>query len=125
MIKQEKIRQMVQNELYLQTQFSKDKFATRYFKPDYVALQRLKAIILFVILYVIYLVFYVVKFFYIDGGDMLHFDYQGFVIEKVIWMFVLGLAVAGIATLIASNRYEEAAKRIAEHEDAVAEIAEM
>ncbi len=125
MIKQEKIRQMVQNELYLQTQYKKDKFAIHYFKADYVALQRLKAIILFVVLYIIYILFYVVKLFYVDNGDMLHFDYQGFVIEKVIWMFVLGLIVGGLATFIASRRYEEAAERIIEHEDAVQEIVEM
>ncbi len=125
MIKKEKIRQMVRNEVYLQSQFRQDCFAVRYYKADYVGLQRIKCLIVFGILYIMYWIYYAFKIFYVEGEGLLHFDYQGFVIKVVILMIVLGAIVGVVATVIASNRYEQASKRIMEHEDLVSEIARM
>lgn len=124
MLSQQKIRQMVQNEVYLKTQFKDDKFVAKYFKSDYVGLQRIKALIVFFILFVCYILFDVFRRFYVESEDMLNFDYQGYVIKAVVALVLIGAGIAVLATFIASIRYEEASQRVYDHEDAIKEIAE-
>lgn len=124
MLSQQKIRQMVKNEVYLKTQFKDDQFVVKYFKSDYVGLQRIKSLIVFVILYIAYLFFDVFRRFYVESEDMLNFDYQGYVIKAVVFLVLIGAGIALLATFIASVRYEDACRRVYDHEDTIKEIAE-
>ncbi len=112
-------------EAYKQKGYMRDSFAERFYKNDYIGSERLKSKIWLTIFYAIYLVFIVVKDFYVDGVDMLHYDYQGFVINALIWYLILSFIVSGVTSLVCSRRYDEAKKRIDEYHKSVEQILEM
>ena len=95
MVSKKKIQLMVQAEGYRQKNYREDSFAERYYKNDYIGHERIKSKIWFTLFYAVYLVFNAVKMFWIDGVDMLHFDYQGFVIKALVWYLIFCLIITG------------------------------
>ncbi len=122
MVSKKKIQLMVQAEGYRQKNYREDSFAERYYKNDYIGHERIKSKIWFTLFYAVYLVFIAVKMFWIDGVDMLHFDYQGFVIKTLVWYLIFCLIISGITSLICSRRYDKAKERIARYHETVEQI---
>lgn len=119
----EKIKLMLKAETYRQTEYSKDAFAQKYFKNDYLGMQRLISMIWLTIFYALYLAFVVIRDFYVNTADMLHFDYKGFVVKALIIYLLLAVAVCIVTTLFAERRYDKAKVRIEEYCDLVDQIA--
>ena len=64
MINKEKIRLMTQAAAYESSSLRRDSFAKRYYKKDYVGLEKLKSKIWFTVFYAVYLVYFAVDEFY-------------------------------------------------------------
>lgn len=122
MISKEKIRLMAQAASYESSQYRQDAFAKRYYKKDYIGLEKLKSKIWVTVFYVIYLVYTAVDEFYVKGADLLHYDYTGFVIHALVWYVILLLIVSGVTAVIYSNRYDRAKKRIDQYYDTLEQI---
>ena len=113
---------MVQAEGYRQKDYRSDSFAERYYKNDYIGHERIKSKIWFTIFYALYLVYLAVKIFWVDKQDMLHFDYQGFVIKMLIWYLVCSFIISGVTSWICSRRYEKAKKRMDAYHETIESI---
>lgn len=116
---------MVQAEGYRQKDYRNDSFAERYYKNDYIGHERIKSKIWFTLFYAMYLVYLAVKIFWVEKQDMLHFDYQGFVIKALIWYLVFCFIISGVTSWICSRRYEKAKKRMDEYHETIESIQEM
>lgn len=125
MVSKKKIQMMTKAEGYRQKSYREDSFAERFYKNDYIGMERIKSKIWFTIFYALYLLFILVKTFWVEGGDMLHFDYQGFVIKALVWYLIFSLIISGVSSLICSKRYDQAKKRIDAYHDTVDQIIKM
>lgn len=122
MVNKEKIRLMAQAASYESSGFQRDAFAKRYYKKDYIGLEKLKSKIWLTVFYVIYLVYTAVDEFYVKGADLLHYDYTGFVLNALLWYVILMLAVSGITAIVYGNRYDRAKRRIDKYYETLEEI---
>ena len=62
-------------------QFRRDGFIRRYYKADYIALNRFITKVWMTLFYAAGLVAYIFQLVYVESVDLLHVDYQGFVIN--------------------------------------------
>ena len=112
MLSKEKIRMMTQAAVYEKRYYRRDLFAGRFFKNDYIGLERLKTKIWLTIFYGIFLAGYLFNLVYIEQVDLLHFNYQGFVIRVVVIYLLLGFAVSLLTSAVYGPRYDKASKRL-------------
>ena len=100
MINKEKIQLMAQAASYEASSFQKDAFAKRYYKKDYIGLEKLKSKIWITVFYVVYLMYTAID------------DYTGFVIHALVWYAILLLIISGVTAVVYGSRYDKAKKRI-------------
>ena len=125
MINKEKIRLMTLAAGYESTELRRDSFAKRYYKKDYVGIEKLKSKIWLTVFYAIYLVYFAVDEFYVMSADLLHYDYTGFVINALVGYIILLMVVSGITAVVHGNRYDKAKKRIDQYYDLLEQISEI
>lgn len=125
MINKDKIRLMAKAASYESDGLRHDAFAKRYYKKDYIGLEKLKSKIWITVFYVIYLFYKAVDEFYIQGADLLHYDYTAFVIQALVWYAILLLIVSGVTAVIFSVRYDKAKKRVDAYYETLEEINEI
>ena len=113
---------MAQAANYESSDFQKDSFAKRYYKKDYVGIEKLKSKIWLTVFYAIYLIYFAVDEFYVKGADLLHYDYVGFVVNALAWYFVLMLIISGITAMVHGNRYDRAKKRMDQYYETLEKI---
>ncbi|MCI8633074.1 MAG: hypothetical protein HFE64_06310 [Lachnospiraceae bacterium] len=122
MINKEKIQLMTQAASYETSSFQKDAFAKRYYKKDYIGLEKLKSKIWLTVFYIVYLMYTAIDEFYVKGADLLHYDYTGFVIHALVWYAILLLVISGITAVVYGARYDKAKKRIDHYYDLLDQI---
>ncbi len=122
MVNKEKIRLMARAASYESTGFQRDAFAKRYYKKDYIGLEKLKSKIWLTLFYIVYLVYTAVDEFYVQGADLLHYDYTGFVLNALVGYIVLLLVISAITAVVYGNRYDRAKKRIDQYYETLEEI---
>ena len=112
MISKKKIRMMTQAAIYEKRYYRRDAFVQRYYKSDYIGMERLKSKIWLTIFYGISLVAYMFDQVYNQAVDLLHYDYQGFVIKAVLIYLALGVVISIITSSVYGPRYDKANRRI-------------
>ena len=112
MLSKEKIRMMTKAAIYEKQYYRRDLFASRFYKNDYIGLERLKTKIWMTIFYGVFLVGYLFNLVYIEQVDLLHFDYQGFVFRAVVIYLIFGFVISLITSAVYGPRYEKASKRL-------------
>lgn len=112
MLSKEKIRIMAQAAAYEKRYFRRDLFASRYYKNDYIGMERLKTKIWMTIFFGVYLAGYLFNLVYIEQIDLLHFDYRGFVFRAVVIYLLLGFVISLITSWVYGQRYDKASKRL-------------
>lgn len=122
LVNKEKIILMCKAAAYESDGLRNDAFAKRYYKQDYIDLQRLKMRIWTTIFYLIYWVYYLVKEFYIDGANLLHYNYGALFIKVFFYYAILLIAVSWIAGFVHSIRFDIAKKRVDDYYDLLASI---
>ncbi len=125
MINKEKIRLMTQAAGYELSDLRRDSFAKRFYKKDYVGIEKLKSKIWLTVFYAVYLIYYAVDEFYVKGADLLHYDYTGFVINALVGYLILLLIVSGVTAVVHGNRYDKAKKRVDRYYDLLEQINEI
>lgn len=93
-------------------QFRRDFFVKRYFKADYIALNRFVTKIWLTLFYCIFLAAYAFILVYVEGVDLLHFNYQGFVVKAVLLYLGLSLISSLLTSAVYGTRYAKAEKRM-------------
>ena len=122
MINKEKIRLMARAASYEASDLQRDAFAKRYYKKDYIGMEKLKSKIWATLFYIVYLVYTAVDVFYIQGADLLHYDYTGFVIRALVIYAALLLIVSGITAHVYNTPYDKAKERIDAYYEILEEI---
>lgn len=123
MINKKKIQIMAQDAIYMLRGHHKDSIAERYFKNDYLGSERMKNMVIFTIVYIFYVLYEIGRDFYVAvAPDFLHFDYEGYIIEKIIIYIVLAIIIAVLTTICASIRYDAALANIDRHEEVVKKL---
>ncbi len=122
LVNKEKIILMCKAAAYESGKLRDDAYAKRYYKQDYIDLQRLKLRIWTTVFYLIYWVYYLVKEFYIEGANLLHYNYGALFIKVFFYYAILLIAVSWIAGFIHSIRFDIAKKRVDEYYDLLASI---
>lgn len=103
---------MAQAAAYEKRYFRRDLFASRYYKNDYIGMERLKTKIWMTIFFGVYLAGYLFNLVYIEQIDLLHFDYRGFVFRAVVIYLLLGFVISLITSWVYGQRYDKASKRL-------------
>ena len=103
---------MTQAEIYEKRYYRRDAFFQRYYKNDYIGMERLKSKIWLTIFYGISLVAYMFDQVYNQAVDLLHYDYQGFVIKAVLIYLALGIIISIITSSVYGPRYDKANRRL-------------
>jgi uncharacterized membrane protein YbhN (UPF0104 family) len=124
-VSKKKIQLMVQAEGYHQKDYPNDSFAERYYKHDYIGHERIKSTIWFTLFYAVYVLYQAVEIFWVEKQDMLHFDYQGFVIRALIIYLIGCFVIAAITSWICSRRYDKAKQRMDTYHETVEAIQSM
>ena len=125
MINKEKIRLMTQAAAYESSGLQRDSFAKRFYKKDYVGLEKLKSKIWLTVFYAAYLVYFAVDEFYVNSADLLHYDYVGFALNAVVGYLILIWIISAISGVAHSSRYDKAKKRIDQYYDLLEQINEI
>ncbi len=125
MINKEKVLLMARAASYESSGLRRDSFAKRYYKTDYVGIEKLKSKIWLTVFYAAYLIYFAVDEFYVKGADLLHYDYTGFVINALVGYLILLLVVSGITAAVHGSRYDKAKKRIDQYYDLLEQINEI
>lgn len=125
MINKEKVRLMAQAAGYESSELQRDSFAKRFYKKDYVGMEKLKSKIWFTVFYAIYLVYFAVDEFYVKGADLLHYDYVGFLVNAVAVYLILLLIISGITAVVHGARYDKAKSRIDHYYELLEQINEF
>lgn len=112
MLSKEKIRMMAKAASYEKMQYRKDLFASRYYKNDYIGLERLKTKVWLTIFYGVFIAGYLFNLVYVEQADLLHFDYQGFVFRALVIYLLLSFVISMITSAVYGPRYEKASKRL-------------
>ena len=115
MLSKEKIRMMTKAASYEKMYYRKDLFASRYYKNDYIGLERLKTKVWMTIIFGVILAGYLFNLVYIEQIDLLHFDYQGFAIRVVIIYLLVSFAISMITSAVYGPKYERASRRLEEY----------
>lgn len=122
MINKEKIRLMAKAASYESSGYRQDSFAKRFYKKDYVGLEKLKSRIWLTIFYAICIVCFAIDEFYVKGADLLHYDYIGLAINVLLGYVVLLLIVSGVTAMVHGNRYDAAKKRMDQYYETLEKI---
>lgn len=113
MVNEQKIRIMTHAALYEDSQqFRRDGFIRRYYKADYIALNRFITKVWMTLFYVAGLVAYIFQLVYVESVDLLHFDYQGFVIKAVAIYLLISVLISLLSSAVYGTRYAKAEKRM-------------
>ncbi len=112
MVSREKIRMMAQAAVYEKQYYRQDMFAERYFKNDYIGLERVKTKIWMTVFFVMFVAGYLFNQVYVEQVDLLFFDYKGFVIKALIVYLVLSIIISFLTSAVYGPRYERASRRL-------------
>ena len=112
MYSREKIRMMTQAAIYEKKYYRKDMFAERYYKNDYIGLERIKTKIWLTIFFGMYIGWSLFDQVYVQQVDLLIFNYKEFVIRTVIIYLVLSFIVSVITSLVYGPKYDKANRRL-------------
>lgn len=122
MVNTEKIRLMAQAAAYEQRQYARDSFANRYYKQDYVDKERLRAGIFATIFYILFWAYEAVCIFYLNGVDLLTYDYVGLCIRILVEYVALLILVSVITGAVHSRRFDKAKQRMDSYYDLLDQI---
>ena len=112
MVSREKIRMMAQAAIYEKRYYREDMFTERYFKNDYIGLERIKTKIWMTFFFALYIVGYLFIQVYVEKVDLLFFDYKGFVIKALIVYLVISIVISVLTSAVYGPRYEKASRRL-------------
>lgn len=112
MLSKEKIRMMTQAAVYEKQYYRHDRFAERYYKNDYIGLERLRTKIWMTFFYALTLGTYLFYQVYVEQVDLLHYDYKGIVIKAVIIYLIISLVISILTSLVYGPRYDRASRRL-------------
>ncbi len=112
MYSREKIRMMAQAAVYEKQYYRKDMFAERYYKNDYIGLERIKTKIWMTFFFIVYVAAYLFDQVYILQVDLLHYNYKEFVIKALIIYLILSLVISLLTSAVYGPKYEKANKRL-------------
>ena len=112
MYSREKIRMMAQADVYEKQYYRKDMFAERYYKNDYIGLERIKTKIWMTFFFIVYVAAYLFDQVYILQVDLLHYNYKEFVIKALIIYLILSLVISLLTSAVYGPKYEKANKRL-------------
>ncbi len=112
MLNKEKIRMMTQAALYEKLYYRRDSFADRYYKNDYIGMERLKSKVWMTIIFGLILAGYLFDLVYVEQIDLLHFSYQGFVIRILALYLLISFAISAITSAVYGHRYDKAERRL-------------
>ncbi len=113
MLSEKKIRLMSRAALYESSiQYRRDSFIRRYFKPDYIALNRFITKVWLTVFFAGGLVAHIFRLVYVDNVDLLHFEYEQFMIKAVIIYLILNILVSILCSAYYGNKYGKAERRM-------------
>lgn len=103
-------------------QYRRDFFIKRYYKADYIALNRFITKVWMTLFYAAALFAYIFQLVYVESVDLLHFDYQGFVIKAVVLYLALSIIISVLTSAVYGSRYAKAEKRMKGYFDKLDQI---
>ena len=113
MLSEKKIRLMSRAALYESSiQYRRDSFIRRYFKPDYIALNGFITKVWLTIFFAGGLIAHVFRLVYVDNVDLLHFEYEQFMIKAVIIYLILNILLSVLSSAYYGNKYGKAERRM-------------
>ena len=113
LINERKIRLMTQAAFYEDSyQYRRDLFIKRYYKADYIALNRFITKVWMTVFYAGALLAYIFQLVYVEAVDLLHFDYQGFVIKAVVLYLLISCVISVLSSAVYGSRYAKAEHRV-------------
>lgn len=108
-----KIRVMSQAAMYEDSlRFRRDRMVERYDEKDYIAINRFITKAWMTVFYLLAVVGYAFLLVYVQQVDLLHYDYQGFLIGAVLIYLVLSVAISALSSFVYGCRYRKAKKRM-------------
>lgn len=122
MLSREKIRMMAQAAVYEKQYYRKDMFAGRYYKNDYIGLERLKTKIWMTIFFAMYVAAHIFNLVYIEQIDLLHYNYKEFAIKAIVVYLALSLVISLLTSAVYGPRYERANRRLKAYYDQLEKI---
>ncbi|MBR2262985.1 MAG: hypothetical protein IJ917_01350 [Firmicutes bacterium] len=122
MLSREKIRMMAQAAVYEKSYYRKDMFVERYFKNDYIGLERLKTKIWMTVFFAMYVAAYIFDLVYIEQIDLLHFNYKQFAVKAIIVYLVLSVIISVLTSAVYGPKYERANRRMKAYYDQLEKI---
>ena len=122
MLSREKIRMMAQAAVYEKSYYRKDMFVERYFKNDYIGLERLKTKIWMTVFFAMYVAAYIFDLVYIEQIDLLHFNYKQFAVKAIIIYLVLSVIISVLTSAVYGPKYERANRRMKAYYDQLEKI---
>ena len=122
MLSREKIRMMAQAAVYEKSYYRKDMFVERYFKNDYIGLERLKTKIWMTVFFVAYIAAYIFNLVYVEQIDLLHFNYKQFAIKTIIVYLILSVIISVLTSAVYGPKYERASRRMKAYYDQLEKI---
>ena len=112
MLSREKIRMMTQAAVYEKQYYRKDMFAERFYKNDYIGLERVITKIWMTFFFLLYVAGYLFIQVYVEQVDLLHFNYKEFVIRALIIYLILSFIISFITSAVYGPKYEKANRRL-------------
>ena len=112
MLSKDKIRMMTQAAIYESRYYHADKIASRYYKTDYIGIERVKTKIWMTIFYAIALCWSAFDQVYVQQIDLLHYPYRAFLVKAVVIYLILNAVVSVITSAVYGPKYDKAAKRL-------------
>lgn len=123
LVNEQKIRIMTHAAFYEDSyQYRRDFFIKRYYKADYIALNRFITKVWMTLFYAAALFAYIFQLVYVESVDLLHFDYQGFVIKAVVLYLALSIIISVLTSAVYGSRYAKAEKRMKGYFDKLDQI---
>ena len=122
MLSREKIRMMAQAAVYEKSYYRKDMFVERYFKNDYIGLERLKTKIWMTVFFAMYVAAHIFDLVYIEQIDLLHFNYKQFAIKTIIVYLILSVIISVLTSAVYGPKYERASRRMKAYYDQLEKI---
>ncbi len=122
MLSREKIRMMAQAAVYEKSYYRKDMFVERYFKNDYIGLERLKTKIWMTVFFAMYVAAHIFDLVYIEQIDLLHFNYKQFAVKAIIVYLVLSVIISVLTSAVYGPKYERANRRMKAYYDQLEKI---
>lgn len=113
LVNEYKIRAMTQAAFYEGShQYRRDFFVKRYYKADYIAFNRFITKAWMTLFYALALLAYIFQQVYVENVDLLHYDYQGFVIKNVVLYLAISIGISLVTSAVYGSRYAKAEKRM-------------